>query len=121
VSLQVAILKVLASYADGRASLDEIKSDLAILAGAGPEWNQRLKRLAAKAPRLDIFGQHLVLKDGANWALTATGREMLRHLEAPTPVKPILTIVASSDFPATPEPSMVSYHHRRRAGIRAAN
>jgi hypothetical protein len=121
VSLQVAILKVLESYADGVAPLDAIKSDLAFLAGAGPEWHQRLKRLAAKAPRLDIFGQKLVLKDGANWALTTAGREMLRDLEAPPPAKPTLTIVARSDSPATQEPSMVGHHRRRRAGIRAVN
>jgi hypothetical protein len=121
VSLQVAILKVLESYAGGVAPLDAIKSDLAFFAGAGPEWHQRLKRLAAKAPRLDIFGQKLVLKDGVNWALTTAGREMLRHLEASTPVKPRLTIVARSDSPATPEPLMLGYHRRRRAGIRAAN
>ena len=120
-SLPVAILKVLASYADGTASLKEIKSDLAILAGAGPEWDQRLKRLAARAPRLDIFGQHLVLKDGANWVLTTTGQEMLRHLETPAPVKPKLTVVARSDAPETLAPSMDMVHRIRRAGIRAAN
>jgi hypothetical protein len=120
VSLQIAILKVLSSYADGKAPLDAIKSDLAILAGAGREWDQRLKRLATRAPRLDIFGQHLVLKDGANWVLTAAGREMLRHLETPAPVKPALIVVARSDSPVIPEPSMARDHQRRRAGIRAA-
>jgi hypothetical protein len=48
VSLQVAILEVLASYSGGRASLAEMEADLAILAGAGPEWNARLKRLSAR-------------------------------------------------------------------------
>ena len=95
-SLQVAILKVLASYPDGRASLEAMKSDLAILAGAGPEWGQRLKRLAANAPGLEIFSQGLVLRNGAGWTLTAAGRALLRSIEAPAPAKPKLKIVTSS-------------------------
>jgi hypothetical protein len=62
VSLQVAILKVLASYPDGRALFGAMKSVLAILAGAGPSWSERLKRLAGRCPNLDIFGQALVIR-----------------------------------------------------------
>ena len=58
-SLQIAILKVLASYPRGRATVSAIKADLAILAGAGSDWSARLKRLAARLPDLDIFSQGL--------------------------------------------------------------
>jgi hypothetical protein len=70
VSLQVAILKVLASYPDGRASVVSMKADLAILAGAGPAWTERLKRLAEGSPNLDIFGYGLVIRDDDGWQLT---------------------------------------------------
>lgn len=81
-SLQVAIMKVLASYPDGRASVAAMKSDLAILAGAGPAWCMRLKRLAARAPDLDIFCQGLVFRDASGWQLTAAGRDALHEMEA---------------------------------------
>jgi hypothetical protein len=81
VSLQVAILKVLASYPDGRATLAEMKADLAILAGAGPEWNARLKRLSDRIPGLDIFGKGLVLRDASGWVLTSAGRDALLLME----------------------------------------
>ena len=83
-SLQVAILKVLASYPDGRATVAAMNADLAILAGAGSSWTNRLKRLAAAAPDLDIFRHSLVVRDAQGWHLTAAGRERLRVMESPT-------------------------------------
>ena len=82
VSLQVAIMKVLASYPDGRASVEAMNRDLAILAGAGAEWSQRLRRIAARAPSLDIFSEGYVVRDNAGWQLTDTGQKMLGTLEA---------------------------------------
>ena len=55
-NFQVTILKVLASYSDGFASLADIKRDVAILATSGREWSDRTTRLAARAPGLEIFG-----------------------------------------------------------------
>jgi hypothetical protein len=81
VSLQVAVMKVLASYPSGRATLAEMKADLAILAGAGPEWNARLKRLSARMPDLDIFSHGFVLRDAAGWTLTSAGRHALLSME----------------------------------------
>jgi hypothetical protein len=92
VSLQVAILKVLASYPDGRTTLAEMKADLAILAGAGRDWSDRLKRLAARVPNLDIFSQGSVRRDNAGWQLTSAGRELLTSIE--TPVTPIQVPIA---------------------------
>jgi hypothetical protein len=83
VSLQVAILKVLASYPGGRATVSAMKVDLAILAGAGSDWSARLKRLAARLPDLDIFSRGFVLRDAAGWQITTAGLDALRIMELP--------------------------------------
>jgi hypothetical protein len=84
VSIQVAILKVLASHASGRATLTSLKRDIAILAASGPDWNARIKRLASRVPLIDIFGDGHVLRDDEGWQITPSGREFLRTLEAVT-------------------------------------
>src|SRR6266567_5207731 len=86
VSLQMAILKVLSSYSGGRAGVAELKRDLAILNSSGPEWTQRMRRLAARVPQVDLFGQRLVLRDETGWKLTDAGREVLRFVESPDSV-----------------------------------
>jgi hypothetical protein len=84
VSIQVAILKVLASHGSGRATLSSLKRDIAILSASGPDWNARLKRLARRAPAIDIFGSGYVLRDDEGWEITSAGRYFLRALEAVT-------------------------------------
>jgi hypothetical protein len=84
VSIQVAILKVLASHASGRATLASLKRDIAILAASGLDWNARIKRLASRVPLVDIFGDGHVLRDDEGWQITPLGREFLRALEAVT-------------------------------------
>jgi hypothetical protein len=68
---QTAILKVLVSHPEGRATIAALNSDLSILNTSGSDY--RLRRLAARAPGLDIFGQRLVLRlrkaRGAFWPL----------------------------------------------------
>jgi hypothetical protein len=98
VSLQVAILKVLASYPGGRATVSAMKADLAVLAGAGFDWNARLKRLAARLPDLDIFSQGFVLRTAAGWQITAAGLDALRIMELP----------ASSDSAEVPAPIIIA-------------
>lgn len=85
--LQIAILKVLASYPDGRATVAAMKNDLAILGGAGVAWSQRLKALAARAPSLDIFSEGFVIRDSDGWQLTPAGRKALHRIEHPAPAK----------------------------------
>ena len=58
--LQVTVLKVLVSYPDGFACLDDLKRDMAFLATCGKDWSERTKRLAARIPNLAIFSQGLV-------------------------------------------------------------
>jgi hypothetical protein len=84
VSIQVAILKVLASHGNGRASLASLKRDIVILTASGSDWSARLKRLAARVPAIDIFGSGYVLRDDEGWEITAAGRDFLRALEAVT-------------------------------------
>ena len=69
-SLQIAILKVLVSHPEGRATIAVLNSDLCILNTSGSDWTDRLRRLAARAPGLDIFGQRLILRDSSGWQIT---------------------------------------------------
>jgi hypothetical protein len=77
----MSIVKVLSSYPDGRATLAALNADLRILAGSGRDWTARMKRLAARAPDLDIFGQALVVRDAQGWQLTSVGFEVLHRIE----------------------------------------
>jgi len=43
VSLQIAILKVLISHPEGRATIAALNSDLSILNTSGSDWSDRLK------------------------------------------------------------------------------
>jgi len=80
VSLQVAILKVLSGHPQGRASLTALNSDLQILVGCR-DWNGRMRRLATRAPDLDIFSQRFVVRDSGGWQLTDAGRTALAAME----------------------------------------
>ena len=81
-SIQVAILKVLASHGSGRATLASLKRDIVILSASGAEWNARIKRLARRVPAIDIFGAGYVLRDDEGWQITSAGRDFLLGLEA---------------------------------------
>ena len=83
-SIQVTILKVLASHDSGRATTASLKRDIAILATSGPEWNARMRRLAARVGTIDILASGHVLWGGDGWQITAEGREFLQALEAVT-------------------------------------
>uniref|UniRef100_UPI003F653649 hypothetical protein n=1 Tax=Rhizobium lupini TaxID=136996 RepID=UPI003F653649 len=47
-NFQVTVLKILVSYPDGFAVMEDLKRDMAILATSGREWADRTKRLAAR-------------------------------------------------------------------------
>jgi hypothetical protein len=84
VSIQVAILKILSSHGSGRAPLASLNRDIAILNGSGVEWNARVRRLAARVPAIDIFGQGYVVREDDGWQITSAGRDFLDALEAVT-------------------------------------
>jgi hypothetical protein len=82
VSFQITILKVLAGHPEGRASLADLTRCVSILISSGTDWTNRTKRLAARAPKLDIFGDSFVLRDDRGWQITESGRQFLASLEA---------------------------------------
>jgi hypothetical protein len=84
VSIQVAILKVLASHGSGKASLASLNKDIAILSTSGPEWSARLRQLASRVQKIDIFGAGYVVRDDEGWEITVEGRAFLSSLEAIT-------------------------------------
>jgi hypothetical protein len=82
VNFQVTVLKILVSYPDGFAVMEDLKRDMAILATSGRDWAERTKRLAARVPNLDIFSQGLVERISGGWKITAQGRAVLELMEA---------------------------------------
>src|SRR3981189_3590932 len=52
---------------------------------SGSDWSDRMRRLAARAPKLEIFADAFVLRDDLGWCITDSGRQFLASLEAPTP------------------------------------
>jgi len=81
VSFQLTILKVLSGHPDGRASLADLRRAVAILMSSGPDWTERMKRLALRIPNLDIFGSKLVSRDNTGWQITEAGRAFLLSLD----------------------------------------
>ena len=118
-SLQVTILKVLASHDSGRATLASLNRDIAILSASGPEWSARIKRLAARVAVIDIFGSGYVLRDAEGWQITSAGREFLDALEAVTQDnQPPVSIRRPSDVPEAPvrpEGALIVIGHRFRS------
>jgi hypothetical protein len=85
-SFQITVLKVLAGHPEGRASIADLTRYVSILISSGTDWTNRTKRLAARAPKLDIFVDAFVLRDDNGWQITEGGRQFLASLEAPLPI-----------------------------------
>ena len=121
-SIQVAILKILASHGNGRATLASLKRDIIVLTASGGDWAVRLRRLAARVPSIDIFGGGHVLRDDEGWQITAEGREFLRMLEAVTQDNLAVETEssASSDFEAAecPPGALIVVGHRFKNRLR---
>ena len=88
-SFHLTILKVLAGHPEGRAPLADLKQYVTVLTSSGADWTQRMKRLAARAPGLNIFSSGYVLRDPAGWQITHAGRAFLASIEAPA-AEPVL-------------------------------
>jgi hypothetical protein len=116
-SFQITILKVLAGHPGGRASLEEVRYAVSFLISSGPDWTNRMKRLASLAPKLDIFSSSFVMRDNECWQITEAGRQFLILLEA-TPVslasenQPAL-VVAVTPSQAPPSMRLVGIKKRR--------
>src|SRR3984957_11675429 len=85
-SFQITVLKVLAGHPEGRASIADLTRYVSILISSGTDWTNRTKRLAARAPKLDIFADSFVLRNDKGWQITEGGRQFLASLEAPLPI-----------------------------------
>ena len=124
-SFQITVLKVLAGHPEGHASLADLKHYVAVLTCSGADWSQRMKRLAARAPGLDIFSSGYVLRERSGWQITAKGRDFLISIETPLTELPhtavALPMSAVSD-PTDLSPNVVQLvgHAVRRAARRAA-
>src|SRR5882757_3816352 len=121
VSLQVAILKVLSSYPDGRATLKAMNADLALLNTSGRDWADRIRRLAAWVPDLDIFSQRFVLRSDAGWQITEEGRSFLVSLETSDrltgrPDRAPEAIAATTTLPSAPPPPLPLVGAQRQRG-----
>jgi hypothetical protein len=117
VSFQITVLKVLAGHPGGRASLAELRRAVAILISSGPDWTNRTKRLAARAPGLDIFSQSLILRDSEGWQITDAGRALLASVETPIQMtadneQPQEAVATPSPSPASPPIRLVAVNRR---------
>ena len=112
-SFQITVLKVLAGHPEGRASIADLTRYVSILISSGADWTNRTKRLAARAPKLDIFADCLVLRDINGWQITEGGRQFLASLEAPLPIAtepvqaPEADIAKQPQSPALPKLRLV--------------
>ena len=86
-NFQVTVLKILMSYPDGFAVMEDLKRDMAILATSGRDWADRTKRLAARVPDLDIFSHGLVERISGGWQITAKGGRSSNSWK-PAPLRP---------------------------------
>jgi hypothetical protein len=125
VNFQVTVLKVLVSYPDGFAVIEDIKRDMAILATSGRDWAERTKRLAGRAPDLDIFSQGLIERMNGGWRITDKGRAALEIMEArPAPAQAAeLPNVRAVEEPTptttlSPMPSIAPTRRMRKRGRR---
>jgi hypothetical protein len=111
VSFQVTMLKVLAGQPEGRASLGDLRRAVAILISSGSDWTERMKRLAARAPGLDIFSQSFVVRDEAGWQITDAGVAFLAAIE--TPISAAACVEQLPEASITPMPVRPSPQIRR--------
>ncbi len=122
-SFQITVLKVLAGHPEGRASLVDLKHYMAVLTCSGADWSQRMKRLAARAPDLDIFSSSYVLREPSGWQITQQGRQFLALIEAPL-AEPAISPVALPPVVSVPTelpPNVVQFvGHKVRRRRRAA-
>lgn len=121
-SFQVTVLKVLAGQSGGWLSLAELRRDVAVLISSGPEWTDRTKRMAGRAPDLEIFGQALVIRERGGWQITAEGRKLLVSIEAPRVVEEEQPLpIEPARLPgAMPVPLIGINRRRHRRGGRPA-
>jgi hypothetical protein len=101
----------------------DLSRAVAILISSGRDWTDRTKRLLARAPDLDIFGQSLVIRDVQGWRITDAGRSFLTSIEnpvappapAPAPTVPVLPVATAPSSPLIGINTRRPRRRRRRA------
>ena len=124
VSFQITILKVLAGHPGGRLSAADLTRCVSILISSGSDWSNRTKRLAARAPSLDIFSQSFVSRDSAGWQITEGGRAFLVSIEAPCSEctsEPVAIPIPTLPVPVPTMSVKRRLRRRRRAAGRVRN
>lgn len=116
-NFQVTVLKILVSYPDGFAVMEDLKRDMAILATSGRDWADRTKRLAARVSDLDIFSQGLVERGAGGWKITTKGRAVLESMEEPSAIAQQIQVL--SEPVAAPTPADVLVPPLRQPSERA--
>jgi hypothetical protein len=81
---------------------------------SGRDWTDRMKRIVARAPDLDIFSQAFVVREPTGWQLTAAGREFLASVETPAPAVEASPVVADLPVVAPPAPFIGVNPRRQR-------
>jgi hypothetical protein len=61
----------------------EVTRYVSVMMSSGSDWTDRMRRLAARAPKLEIFADSFVLRDDRGGRITESGRQFLASLEAP--------------------------------------
>jgi hypothetical protein len=106
---------VLAGHPEGRASLADLRRAVAILMSSGPDWTERMKRLALRVPDLDIFGSKLVSRDNTGWQITEAGQVFLISLDTkPSAVRQPELPTELVPIPTPPPLLSVGFKRRRR-------
>jgi hypothetical protein len=118
VSFQITILKVLAGSPGGRLPLADLRHDVALLISSGRDWTEVTKRIAARAPDLDIFSQAFVVREPTGWEITAAGRDFLATVEKPAlaSAPPVQASPVAADAPivAAPAAPLIGVNPRRQ-------
>ena len=122
-SFQITILKVLAGHPEGRASVPDLTRYVAVFTSSGADWSQRMKRLAARAPGLDIFSSGYVVREESGWLITDLGRRFLASIEKPAiepVIEPVVAEVAPLIAPDVPANVIQLLEHKVTRRRRAA-
>jgi hypothetical protein len=122
VQLKLAILTVLATRPDGRATLDELKSEVEALAAKEDQPGD----LSSGLDDIDIFQSGLVMREDGGLRITDAGRSALNALKGPRksaldlpPMPPSHSLNLTDDLVGTEERRKIFDLDPRRLGLPA--
>ena len=120
--LKLAILTVLTTRPDGRATLDELKSEIEALAAKEDQPGD----LSSGLDDIDIFQSGLVIREDGGLRITDAGRSALKALKGPRksaldlpPMSPSHSLKLTDDLVGTEERRKIFDLDPRRLGLPA--